>query len=331
MALSSIIGGALISGLGGLLGNAMTGYSQHETNQTNLRIARETNAQNYKLWQENNAYNTPSAQMARLKAAGLNPNQIYGNISSGNSSSPATAQGAVMKSAKFGDFGSNAAVMSYLQGQMQKSTISLQDTQSDKNKAETNKTNVESLNLQKDGLLKDITYYQKLFDYFRSNNLFPLERRQLEVSIDQKKRDIARIDATINNLNASTSRTQVETELMPKQVDIAEFNAATARISALSTAERNRVLNELTDTQNEIALRELPFVNDKNYYAVQQAYRSVLNTIANTEKISAEALFDKVKSNFADTYGISLGQSELSQFLGLVASSIRRALGMSNH
>lgn len=326
-----LIIGSLISGIGGLAGNLFTGASNSDTNKTNLKIARETNQANYRLWQENNAYNTPAAQMARYRAAGLNPNMVYGQISSGNSSSPATAQGAVMKSAKFGDFGTSAAVMSYLQGQMQKSTISLQDTQSEKNKAETNKTNVESLNLQKDGLLKDITYYQKLFDYFKSNNLFPLERRSLEISIRQKKREIARIDASINNLNAQTARTETETELMPKQVEIAEFNALTSRITALSNAERNRVLNELTSTQNEIALRELPFVTEKNFYAVKQIYESCLNTIASTEKLSAEALYDRVKAKFADQYGISLGQSELSQFLGLVASSLRRALGKSNH
>lgn len=36
-------------------------------------------ADQHKLWQENNAYNSPSAQMARLKAAGLNPNLVYQN------------------------------------------------------------------------------------------------------------------------------------------------------------------------------------------------------------------------------------------------------------
>lgn len=326
-----IIGGALVSGLGGLLGNFATGASTKDTNKTNLQIARETNEANYRLWQENNAYNTPAAQMSRLRAAGLNPNMVYGQISSGNSSSPATAQGAVMKSAKFGDFGTSAAVMSYLQGQMQKSTISLQDTQSEKNKAETNKVNVESLNLEKDGLLKDIAYYQKLFDYFKSNDLYPLERRNIELTIKQKKRDIARIDASINNLNAQTSRTEVETELMPKQVEIAEFNALTSRISALSNAERNRVLNELTSTQNEIALRELPFVTEKNFYSVKQIYESCIKTIAETEKVNAETLYNNVKAAFAADYGISLGQSELSQFLGLLASSVRRALGKSNH
>ena len=39
------------------------------------------------FWNMQNEYNTPENQMARLKEAGLNPNLIYGQISSGNSSS----------------------------------------------------------------------------------------------------------------------------------------------------------------------------------------------------------------------------------------------------
>lgn len=39
--------------------------------------------QNKELWDYQNAYNTPQAQMERLRAAGLNPNLIYGNGSGG--------------------------------------------------------------------------------------------------------------------------------------------------------------------------------------------------------------------------------------------------------
>lgn len=41
-----------------------------------------TNKQNRKNWEDQNAYNAPVQQMARYRAAGLNPNLIYGNGSS---------------------------------------------------------------------------------------------------------------------------------------------------------------------------------------------------------------------------------------------------------
>lgn len=73
--------GGLLAGLGSLGGSIMQ-------NQTNKKLAN--NAQNFELemWNKSNEYNSPQAQMARLKSAGLNPNLVYGSGSvSGNSSS----------------------------------------------------------------------------------------------------------------------------------------------------------------------------------------------------------------------------------------------------
>lgn len=42
---------------------------------------------NLEMWRLNNAYNSPSAQMARYKEAGLNPNFVYQSLDPGNSTS----------------------------------------------------------------------------------------------------------------------------------------------------------------------------------------------------------------------------------------------------
>lgn len=55
--------------------------SNKKANESNERLAREQQAWNEKMWAKNNAYNDPSAQMARLKDAGLNPRLIYGQSS----------------------------------------------------------------------------------------------------------------------------------------------------------------------------------------------------------------------------------------------------------
>ncbi|WP_342990022.1 MULTISPECIES: hypothetical protein [Bacteroides] len=44
----------------------------------NLNLAKLQNQWNIDQWNRENAYNSPSAQMARYKAAGLNPDLIYG-------------------------------------------------------------------------------------------------------------------------------------------------------------------------------------------------------------------------------------------------------------
>ncbi len=62
----------LIQGLGSL-GASLIGNSGAR-NRQNL-----ANRQNVEFWNMQNKYNTPKAQMGRLKDAGLNPNLIYGS------------------------------------------------------------------------------------------------------------------------------------------------------------------------------------------------------------------------------------------------------------
>lgn len=56
-------------------------------------LAQQANQNEIDMWKMQQEYNTPAAQMERLKAAGLNPNLAYQMANSGNSSSaPATHQ-----------------------------------------------------------------------------------------------------------------------------------------------------------------------------------------------------------------------------------------------
>lgn len=62
-------------------------YNNERTISANKDMAEKAYANDLVMWERNNQYNAPSAQMARLKMAGLNPNLVYGNGSVvGNSS-----------------------------------------------------------------------------------------------------------------------------------------------------------------------------------------------------------------------------------------------------
>lgn len=61
-------------------------------NQTQIDLWNQQKEYDYKMWQENNAYNAPSAQVERLKAAGINPALALSNISTGESRSTAGGQ-----------------------------------------------------------------------------------------------------------------------------------------------------------------------------------------------------------------------------------------------
>jgi hypothetical protein len=77
--------GAVGSFAGGIVNNKNIDKqisSQQEENQKNrdwnLNLARQQNQWNIEQWNRENAYNSPAAQMARYKAAGLNPDLAYG-------------------------------------------------------------------------------------------------------------------------------------------------------------------------------------------------------------------------------------------------------------
>ena len=98
--------GALTGGLaGGLLGGPagaliggglgfMSGAGQDAANEANLEAVEAANQANIQLWREQAAYNTPANQVARLRAAGLNPNLFYSQGDSGNMSSAPTMKAA---------------------------------------------------------------------------------------------------------------------------------------------------------------------------------------------------------------------------------------------
>lgn len=61
----------------------------------NMMLARQQNQWNLEQWQRENDYNSPTSQMARLRAAGLNPDLMYGQGTTGNSAgSPEMTSGA---------------------------------------------------------------------------------------------------------------------------------------------------------------------------------------------------------------------------------------------
>lgn len=55
-----------------------------KTNQANRELAEYSYSKDLEMWNKGNAYNDPTAQMARLKKAGLNPNLVYGTGAVGN-------------------------------------------------------------------------------------------------------------------------------------------------------------------------------------------------------------------------------------------------------
>lgn len=63
----------------GILGNLASIPSQIIQNKQQAKLQQKSFEQNRQMWELSNQYNSPEMQMQRLKAAGLNPNLVYGN------------------------------------------------------------------------------------------------------------------------------------------------------------------------------------------------------------------------------------------------------------
>lgn len=90
-------GATVASGAISAIANYFTNRNTNETNialqesanAVNRQLAQEQNQWNLDMWNRQNAYNDPSAQMSRLRAAGINPALAYSNGNMMNEAAPA--------------------------------------------------------------------------------------------------------------------------------------------------------------------------------------------------------------------------------------------------
>lgn len=150
--LGSLIGGGL-SLIGGLFGNKSQSknidkqiQAQQEENKKNrdynLMLAQLQNQWNQDQWERENDYNTPEAQMERLKKAGLNPDLMMSqgahNLAA---SSPMMTSGAPSQSVDMTTLGQKPTLGQAIQIALRDSMIG---AQIDNIKANTRKTNAEA-------------------------------------------------------------------------------------------------------------------------------------------------------------------------------------------
>lgn len=152
----SWIGSAITGGLGflgGLIGNNSQSKNinkqiraQAEENQKNreynLMLAQKQNAWNVEQWERENAYNDPSAQLARMEKAGINPDlAVGGGYSNTAASSPAMTAGAASTAQDMSALGQRPTLGQAIQSALRDSMIG---AQIDNIKANTRKTNAEA-------------------------------------------------------------------------------------------------------------------------------------------------------------------------------------------
>lgn len=204
----------LISSLGEGLFNISAQNKANEQNQKNMMMQRQWSIDD---WNRNNAYNSPAAQMERFKAAGLNPNLIYGQT---NTAAPVRSS----DTARIQAPQVNGLAQSMLAGFM--AMYDLQKKQAETNNLEKQKDLIEAnIRLANSNIANrnfDLGYKKDALDY----NLEFLQQRNRNLVKDEFLKDQVRT-------NMETSR-QVMLDNNERQ---AIMTAANAKVAA------QRVLN----------------------------------------------------------------------------------------
>jgi hypothetical protein len=124
-----------------------------KTRQYNLGLAKMQNQWNLDQWNRENAYNTPAAQMARLREGGLNPDLMYQNGTSGltAASSPSMTAGAPATPQDMSALGMKQtvgdAMQSALSMEMQRAQIEATKAATEKTKSETKGIDITNMTL----------------------------------------------------------------------------------------------------------------------------------------------------------------------------------------
>ena len=178
------------------------------TNIANNRLYKKQRADNredattaynrsIEMWNMNNAYNDPSAQMERLRQAGLNPNLVYGNGATTTASAPSAPQASSATPQRFQGFDALPALSMYMDVKMKQAQADLIEEQ---------KNNViqRTANERTDNLLKtlDLDYFgtRNRRSLVELNNIEQYQSNAMELANErQRLQNNLAVQAYINN------------------------------------------------------------------------------------------------------------------------------------
>lgn len=221
----SILGG-IVAGVGSLFGglgsSAMNNKAVQDTNKTNMEIAKyqaqwqqQENEKAYQrslnMWNLQNEYNSPTQQMARIRAAGLNPNLVYGNGVTGNSAGSASQY----EPAKF-----NAPTMQAYRGW----NLGISDAISQFLAYRTAKAQVDNMEAQ-NGLIRQQTATEATR---QANVAVSTARSEFDLSMAKELKDVS-VSSAIADMNqkqagAAQGWTKANREVVQYELDKALFD-----------------------------------------------------------------------------------------------------------
>lgn len=295
---SLISGGAgIISGLFGALGQNIAINKQikaqqeeNEKNRTyNFNLAQLQNKWNLEQWNRENEYNSPAQQMARLKAAGLNPDMMYQNGTSGltAASSPSMTAGAPSSPVDMSALGQKRtigdAIHQGLQDALVGAQIDVMKSEARKNNAQAGGQEITNETL---GQINQATFYKIVSESALNREQKRVAEKTGDMLISQKQhfdKLVDEIDSKIdlNNANiADMSQQQLMARVdrllsvgslaMDFQKMLLDFGIRRDQLEAQKKVWSAEIVKLITSAKNESAdnyLNFLRFLKDAGYHS----------------------------------------------------------------
>ncbi len=320
-------------GIADIIGTAMTNNENHnqaiynrkfqkEENEKvrahNLELAKMQNSWNIQQWNRENAYNHPSAQKARLEAAGLNADLMYGGtgVSNTSASSPQMTSGAPASYQDWSGFYAPYQAPSFsnmLDNQLKQAQI-------DNINADTEKKGHEASILASDAAYRD-AYNKGL-----------IETQNVTIEVGHTTADKNRSDVVLNNQKIKES-----------QAYIANLQASTASIQTGIEKIRNDIAvdNARLDIDKALSKEQLTLIksqyglNDAQANRLKSELEKVLRNLDDEHDInvaevarlgSDKALLDSNKNKSDAEYALLQIKKDIVQFKSNVLTARKRDL-----
>lgn len=251
MSLSSIGAGLLSGGIGAagsIIGGLINSGAQSDNNQKQLDFAQKMYAQqkadSLDMWNKQNAYNSPQAQMDRLKSAGLNPNLVYGNGSAVNTASPISVPNqphAALTAPRPGDAitgGASAGLSNYYDTQLKQAQI-------DNMKAQ-------NTNIAEDTAYKTALTFSTLMQGQNTNFDLGLKGELHQNSLDAASEQLRKLKLGNENIQFSTNKLFADTN-NANLITTQNVNESKARVKAMMTQrEGQQFQNKMLEVDSKM-------------------------------------------------------------------------------
>lgn len=262
---SLIVGGTQVaSTVGTNAANALLYNRQRADNRQDAATAYQRSID---MWNMNNAYNDPSAQMERLKQAGLNPNLVYGGGATTTASAPSAPQASSATPQRFQGVDALPVISAYMD-------VKMKQAQADLIEEQKNNLIQRTANERTEGLLKtlDLDYFgtRNKRSLFELSNLEKYQSTAMELANErQRLQNNLAVQAYINN--------DKNMELLMKRYNLSEaefkervrqFNINAARADKKLAFDMSAFERQMQNwnTQYNQGVRQF---NIKNYHDVK--------------------------------------------------------------